>query len=495
MLDQYTLSLICLLPFGCGTAVLLWRRAPDLRWLLAACSGAGVLLAAAACAAPLGTAGLGGLLRLDALARVLLAVVTAVGALSTAESVAYWRHELGQAGLGRALPGRGLPRVRTYFFWQQAFLGSLLLAALSGNLGLSWVAIELTTITSAVLVGFSGGAQAVEAAWKYVILCSVGLALALLTVILLYALSGGGGLQSLDWNALQAAARTFPPGPAKLAYLFALVGFGTKAGLAPLHAWLPDAHSEAPAPVSALLSGVLLAVVLTTLVRVAGVTAVATGPALPYDLLLGAGLLSVAVATPFLMLQDDLKRLLAYSSIEQVGLMAIGFGLHAPLATAGAVLQLVVHALVKSGLFFAAGRVVHELGSGQRLPRLRGIGRKAPPLGAALLFGVFTLGGVPPFGMFFSEIAIVQGAIGASVAAGLLLLFLLTTIFAGLTFYVGRSVFGARGQGIQVRPTAWGLTILGVPAALSLVVGLWTPAVVSHAVSAAATLVIGGRGL
>lgn len=493
MLD--TLSLICLLPFACGAAALLCRRARDLRRLLTAGSAAGVLLAAAAVAGLSDAAGLGGLLRLDALARVLLAVVAAVGALSTAESFAHWQDDLHPGAAEHALPGSGLPRVRAYFFWQQAFLGSLLLAALSGNLGLSWVAIELTTITSAVLVGFSGGARAVEAAWKYVILCSVGLALALFTVILLYALSGGGGLHSLDWGSLQSAAAAFPAGPAKLAYLFALVGLGTKSGLAPLHAWLPDAHSEAPAPVSALLSGVLLAVVLCTLVRVAGVTAVATGPAFPDHLLLGAGLVSVAVATPFLVLQDDLKRLLAYSSIEQVGLMAIGFGLHSPLAAAGAVLQLVVHALTKSDLFFAAGRVARQTGGGQRLARLRGLGRRAPLLGAALLFGVFTLGGVPPFGMFFSEVAIVQGTIGASAAAGLLLLLLLAVIFAGLTFYVGRAVFGARRQAPQVRATGSDLAILGLPAMLSVVVGLWTPGVVAQAVSAAAAVVVGGRGL
>jgi len=424
----------------------------------------------------------------------LLAIVAAVGALSTAESFSHWKDELSHSGAETALLGRGLPLVRAYFFWQQAFLGSLLLAALSGNLGLSWVAIELTTITSAVLVGFSGGARAVEAAWKYVVLCSVGLALALFTVILLYALSGGGGLHSLDWRSLQAAAAAFPAGPTKLAYLFALVGFGTKSGLAPLHAWLPDAHSEAPAPVSALLSGVLLAVVLCTLVRVAAVTAVATGPAFPFHLLLGAGFVSVAVATPFLVLQDDLKRLLAYSSIEQIGLMAIGFGLHSPLAAAGAVLQMVVHALTKSGLFFAAGRLVHDVGS-QRLARLRALGRRAPLLGAALLFGVFTLGGVPPFGMFFSEVAIVQGAIGANAGAGLLLLLLLAVIFGGLIFYVGRAVFGARRQAPLVRATAAGLATLGLPAALSVVVGLWTPAVVAQGVSAAAALVVGGHGL
>ena len=490
-----TLSMICALPFACGLAGLFCRRARALRWVMGAGAAAGLLLAAAALAGPPGASGLDGLLRLDALARVLLVAVAAVGALATAESFSHWREDLRHPGAEDVALGRGLPRVRAYFVWQQAFLGSLLLAALSANLGLSWVAIELTTITSAVLVGFSGGARAVEAAWKYVVLCSVGLALALLTVILLYALSrGGGGLHSLDWGTLQAAAATYPAGPAKLAYLFALVGFGTKAGLAPLHAWLPDAHSEAPAPASALLSGVLLAVVLCTLVRVAAVTAVTTGPAFPYHLLLGAGLVSVTVATPFLVLQDDLKRLLAYSSIEQIGLMAIGFGLHTPLAAAGAVLQLLVHALTKSGLFFAAGRLVHEVGT-QRLARLRAVGRQAPLLGAALLFGVCTLGGIPPFGMFFSEVAIVQGTIGANAGVGLLLLLLLAVIFSGLIFYTSRAVFGSPNGAPRVAASAAAIAILWVPAVLSVVVGLWTPGVVARGVSAAAAQVLGGQPL
>ncbi len=487
------LWLLCALPFACGGASLLCPRPMHLRAVLGVGATFTVLLAAVLVAVPAPPGP--GVLRLDALARILLGVVVAVGTLSTADSFAYWHDELALAGPDLHAIGRGLPRVRAYFFWQQAFLGSLLFAAASGNLGVSWVAIELTTITSAVLVGFSGGARAVEAAWKYVVLCSTGLALALLTVILLYALSGGGGLHALDWTSLQRAAASFPAGPAKLAYLFALVGLGTKSGLAPLHAWLPDAHSEAPAPVSALLSGVLLAIVLCTLVRVAGVTARATGPAFPYHLLLGAGVLSVAVAAPFLVLQEDLKRLLAYSSIEQIGLMAVGFGLHTPLAVLGAVLQLVVHALTKSGLFFAAGRVLHSVGS-QRLARLRALGRRAPLLGAALLFGVLTLGGLPPFGMFFSELAILRGAIALNAGIGLLLLLLLAVIFAGLLFYTGRGVFGrADTHAPRARPSAEGLLVLGLPAALSLIVGLWAPAVLLRGLHAAAALALGGRGL
>ena len=486
---------ICVLPFVTGAAALVCRRTHTLRWALTAGTGIGLVLDAWALLDPAGQASLGGLLRLDGLARVLLAVVATVGALSTAESWSHWAGAPRHADPHAAHGGHGIAARRVYFFWQQTFLGTLLVAALSANLGLSWVAIELTTITSAVLVGSAGTRRAVEAAWKYVVLCSVGLALALLTVILLYALSGGGGLGALDWTALRAVAATFPTGPAKLAYLFALVGFGTKSGLAPLHAWLPDAHSEAPAPVSALLSGVLLAVVLCTLVRVATVTAVVTGPAFPYHLLLGAGLLSVLVAAPFLVLQDDVKRLLAYSSIEQIGLMAVGFGLHAPLAAYAAVLQLVVHALTKSGLFFTAGRVLHEVGS-QRLTRLQALGQRAPLLGAGLLFGVFTLGGLPPFGMFFSELSIVRGALAANVGVGMVLLGLLAAIFGGLFYYAGQAVFGsvrAAAAARPPRPSVAAIAILGIPAALSLLVGLWTPGPVAHGIAAAARLALGGR--
>lgn len=489
-----TLGVICVLPFVCGVAALFCTRPWHLRWILGGGTAAVMLLAGLALAGASGASTLGGLLRLDALARVLLAVVVAVGALSTVESFPHWHDEIAWTGVDAAQVGRGLPRVRVYFFWQQAFLGSLLLAALSGNLGLSWVAIELTTVTSAVLVGFSGELRAVEAAWKYVILCSVGLSLALLTVILFYALAGGGGLPSLDWTSLQAAASSFPAGPVKLAYLFALVGLGTKAGLAPLHAWLPDAHSEAPAPVSALLSGVLLAVVLCTLVRVGSVAALATGAAFPDHLLVGAGVLSVAIATPFLVLQHDLKRLLAYSSIEQIGLMAIGFGLHSPLAALGAVLQLVVHALTKSGLFFAAGRIAHDFGT-QRLLRLRALGQRAPVLGGALLFGVFTLGGLPPFGMFFPELSIVRGALGQNAGLGLFLLVLLAIAFAGLFHYAGQAVLGPAAGTWPRRISSVEIAVLGVPAVLSLVVGLWTPGILVRGLSAAAALALGGHVL
>lgn len=489
-----TLALIVIVPVLSGSAALVCRRARALRWVVGIGSAVGLLLSVGALVGPVGQTAFGGLLRLDSLARVLLAVVAIVGALATADSFAHWKEDLRLTGPDVAQLGRGVPRVRVYFFWQQAFLASLLVAALSGNLGLSWIAIELTTVTSAVLVGFSGSRRAVEAAWKYVILCSVGLALALLTVILLYALAGGGRLGTLDWTSLYAGAAAFPVGPAKLAYLFALVGFGTKAGLAPLHAWLPDAHSEAPAPISALLSGVLLAVVLCTLVRIAGVTAVVTGPAFPYHLLLGAGLLSVAVATPFLVLQDDLKRLLAYSSIEQVGLMAIGFGLHSPVAVEGAVLQLVVHAFTKSGLFFTAGRVLHGVGS-QRLARLRALGRRAPLLGAGLLFGAFTLGGLPPFGMFFSELSIVRGALATNAGLGLALLALLAAIFGGLFYYAGGCVFGPARSEARLPLSAEAIAVLGIPATLSLLVGLWGPGAVGHGMVAAATLALRGHGL
>lgn len=487
-----TLEIICLLPLTGGALALLCRRVHTLRWVVGGASGLGVLLTVVLLLRPDTVVGPVGLLRLDALARILLAAVAAVGALSTAESFAHWRDELAISGPDAALQGRGIVRVRVYFFWQQAFLASMLGAALSGNLGFSWVAIEFSTVTSAVLVGYSGGVRAVEAAWKYVILCSVGLALALLTTVLLYALAGGGGIAHLGWTSLATVAAAFPPGPAKLAFLFALVGFGTKAGLAPLHAWLPDAHSEAPAPISALLSGVLLVVVLCTLVRVADLTALATGPAFPDHLLLGAGVVSIAVATPFLVVQDDLKRLLAYSTIEQIGLMAVGFGLHSRLAVEGAVLQLLVHALTKSGLFFTAGRVAHQMGT-QRLARLRAIGRQAPLLAAGLAFGILTLCGLPPFGMFFSELAILQGTMAANIGLGLLLLALLAAIFSGLAFYAGRVVFGRSGGG-PVRPTAQSASfVLGAPALLSLVVGLWVPGLVGHTVAAAATLILGGH--
>ncbi len=397
---------------------------------------------------------------LDPLGRLLVPLVALVGGLTL---------------LASRGPLHGLKserQQRFYLLWLTAFWWSLLLVALSRNLGISWLGIELTTITSAVLVAISGQRAAVEAAWKYVILCSLGLLVALLGLLMIYGLNahaGDAALSGLDFRTLHAHARALLPGTVRVALILLTVGLGTKVGFAPLHTWLPDAHSEAPAPVSGLLSGVLLSLALVVLWRTELALAPAAGPGFGNDLLLAFGLLSVVVATPFLLVQLDIKRLLAYSSVEQMGLIAIGLGIGSPLAVAGALAQIAIHALIKSGLFFVAGDILQTFGS-KKLPRFPGLLAAQPRLGWLLLLGMLTLAGLPPLPMFPSELAILIGLFSKSALLGWVLLLALGAIFVGLAHYVVASGLGAK-RPVRAR-SAPGRSWSGAVLALSLAVPL-----------------------
>ena len=281
------------------------------------------------------------------------------------------------------------------------------------NLGLVWVAIEGATAVSTLLVGFYRTPRALEAAWKYLILGSVGIGFALLGTVLVYASSVGvlgETSDALNWSRLMASATGLDPGLLRLGFLFVLVGYGTKIGLAPFHTWLPDAHSQAPSPISALLSGVSLAVALYVLVRFHLVAQAALGPSFSAVLLVGFGLLSLAVALPFLVAQGDLKRLLAYSSIEHMGLLTLAIGFGGRLALLGATLHVLAHALSKATAFLAAGEVIQQYGS-PRLGRLRGTLAMAPDAGPGLLVAAIVAGGMPPSAVFVAEIAIIFGGV------------------------------------------------------------------------------------
>ncbi len=369
---------------------------------------------------------------LDPLGRLLVPLVAIVGALTVFASRG---------------PLHGIEDARQrrqYLFWLQAFWWSLLVVAMSPNLGLSWLGIELTTITSAILVAISRQRSAAEAAWKYVILCSLGLLLALFGLLLIYGLNTSHGytaLSGLDFRMLHMHARGFAPSVIRLALVFLTVGLGTKIGFAPMHTWLPDAHSEAPAPVSGLLSGVLLSLALIVLWRTDVALSPSAGPTFGSDLLLAFGFLTLAVATPFLLAQVDIKRLLAYSSMEQMGLIAVGLGVGSRLAVVGALAQILIHALVKSGLFFVAGDVLQTFGS-KKLPRFFGLLSSQPRLGWLWLLGLLTLTGLPPLPMFPSELAIVFGLFAKSVLLGWVLAVILGTIFVGVAHYVVESALG-----------------------------------------------------
>ena len=422
--------------------------------------------------------GLGGLVIVDALGGAALVLVVLVGAIAVAGSPAYLRHE-------PALRPRDRARYWALLLW---FVGGLALIPMFDNLGLLWVAVEATTIVSALLVGFARTPAAIEAAWKYLILGAVGIGFALLGTLLAYASSIellGETSDALSWTRLMSVAPGLDPDLVRLAFLFTLVGYGTKTGLAPFHTWLPDAHSQAPSPVSAVLSGAMLALSLYALARFHLVASSVLGPDFSSTLLVVFGLLSLAVALPFIVAQGDLKRLLAYSSIEHMGLAALALGFGGHVALAGLVLHLLAHGLTKASLFLAGGGIV-ESGRSRRIARLRGSLDAAPVEGRAFLGGALLLSGLPPSALFVSEIAILFGgfAVGWGWAAGLAAL-LLALAVAGFLFHAGRVSFGLpRGRTrVAGASSGWRRLTLATPLVVVAVLGVWTPEPLAGAIA------------
>ncbi len=436
----------------------------------------------------------GGLVVVDALGAYLLVLVLVVAAIAGAGSPAHLAHE---RAAGR-LPARGPGQYYALLLW---FAAGLAAVPLLDNLGLVWVGIEATTIVSALLVGFARTPAAIEAAWKYLILGSIGIGFALLGTLLLYASSVGvlgETSDALAWTRLREIAPHLDPGLARLAFVFALAGYGTKAGLVPFHTWLPDAHSQAPSPISALLSGAALAVALYALARFHLVAVAALGPAFSSTLLVVFGLLSLAVALPFIVAQGDLKRLLAYSSIEHLGLatLALGFGGH--LALLGFTLHLVSHGLAKSTVFLAAGRLVAERGS-RRIGRLGGSLARSPADGRALVVAALILAGLPPSGIFIAELAILFGGVQAGWGpAAALAAVILALAVAGLLFHVVRVSVGPAGPAgppaERSSPTGARALLLAVPLAVVIGAGLWTPSPLAAAFEQVVLVLGGGRG-
>ncbi len=435
---------------------------------------------------------LDGVLRVDALGALLVALIVMVGFLAALYSVGYLRRDIAAGHVPSDQLG-------WYYLGYHGFIWTMLVTVTVDDLGLLWVAIEATTIVSALLVGFHRTPAALEAAWKYLILCSVGIAFALFGVLLTYyaSLRALGEQAWLSWSLLSAESASLDPSLMKLAFVFVLIGFGTKAGFAPLHTWLPDAHSQAPSPISALLSGVLLNCALYGILRFHLIASGTLGPEFSQHLLLGFGLLSVAVATPFLLVQRDLKRLLAYSSVEHIGLTAVAFGIGGPLGIYAGLLHLVNHALAKTLLFFVAGDLVQRYGT-RRIRAIRGAIQAAPLAGWLLLGGAFAITGLPPSGIFVSEL----GIAGAGFAQGqaplvIVLVILLTIVFAAIFSHVAAMAFGAstlRKPAAAHAPSRdpGRVIALALPAFGVLLLGIYVPPPISAALEQAASLVSRG---
>ncbi len=340
-------------------------------------------------------------------------------------------------------------KARAYYLLFNLFTCSMFFVTAVNNLGMLWVAVEMTTLISAFLVGFYNTKQSVEAAWKYIIICSVGIIFALLgTILFYYALSGCGGLKSLNWTSMVAMAPEMNRNIIRIAFIFILVGYGTKAGLAPMHNWLPDAHSQAIGPISALLSGVLLKTAIYAILRFSVILTRAGQGAYFNNLMLFLGFLSLAISAGFVLVQKDIKRLLAYSSIEHIGIVSVGLGMGSGLGTLGALLHIFNHAVTKSLMFFGASNIVNKYQK-HNMNAIRGVIKVMPFTGIALIIGIFALTGFPPFSIFFSEIIIVISAFKAGrYFPAVAFLALMAVVFGAMIYHFGRMLFGNGPKGV-----------------------------------------------
>ncbi|WP_175795886.1 proton-conducting transporter membrane subunit [Burkholderia anthina] len=323
-----------------------------------------------------------------------------------------------------------LPRFYALF---ALFAATMIAGPLMNNIGVYWIAIELTTLVSTFLVGFERGEEAIEAAWKYIIVVSAGISLALLGTVLFY-WAGSlviGPTYDATWDTLRHAAPKMNPALTRLAFLLVLVGYGTKAGLAPMHTWLPDAHSEGPAPVSAMLSGALLNTAMLGIARFLTITDAAGLPGVPRTVLIAMGAFSLVIAALFIVRQQGVKRLMAYSSIEHMGVLALGLGFGGPLAIAAVLYHMLNHSLAKSLMFFGAGNAMRVIGT-KSIGGLRDVWGRFPVTGALWLAGAVAITGAPPFGLFMSELTLMRAGFATSNAwAVIVLLVLLIVIFVG----------------------------------------------------------------
>ena len=406
-------------------------------------------------------------LRADALSTLLALCVSVVGALSA------W---LGP-GMGGD-DGYNGAEARKFRIFGNLFTFTMLFAVTANSVGFMWIAIEATTITSALLIPLHVTKASVEASWKYILIGSIGIALAFGGTVLGYfdfVNLAGRQPAALNWTVLMASAPHLHPQVIQLAFVFILIGYGTKAGLAPMHTWLPDAHSEAPAPLSAMMSGVLLAVALYAVIRWEAVVNAAVGTGFTDGLFIALGTLSIVIAAFSLVIQRNYKRMLAYSSIEHTGLICVGLAL-GPLGTFAAMLHLLNHTLAKSMMFFLAGRVLQRYRTTE-ISRVSGLLKVMPWTGGLFAAGVLAVIGLPPFGLFISEFALFRAgfAAGRPWLMGLVLA-LLTVAFVSMIGHLNRMLYGASTAGVRVgEGSAWPLVPLGACAVALVVLGLTLP--------------------
>ena len=426
----------------------------------------------------------GSLLRVDALSVVFLVATAFLYATTSLFAGGY---------LHLAKNAAGARYGRRFYAGLNLFCWSMLAALLVNGLALLWVAVEITTVVSALLAAIDDTDGATEAAWKYVLIASLGLGIALLATIVMYyaGTTVFGGSYSLSYAKMLGGAGHFPAGAVRVAFVLSVLGFGTKMGLVPVHTWLPDAHSEAPTPVSALLSGALLAICFYAILRFFQITVRAIGPTFPRTVLLIFGLASLLLAALYLLSQRDMKRLLAYSSVEHMGILAIGMSFGVPIAIFGVLLHVLCHAAAKGTAFFGAGSVLRKFGL-KDMAKIRGGIGALPWSGPMLVAAVLALSALPPFGIFRSEFLIVSGGLSDphDVVTAVLVV-LVTLAFFGLSWFTTQTMLSpnvtepASGNGAVVTPpkgevSTWIVASMAAGLLALTILGVHPPAALSH---------------
>lgn len=427
---------------------------------------------------------------IDSLSIIILDIILLIGFLVSIYSVGYLEEEIKHGKINNK-------RIKFYYTLMYSFIFAMVLALTVNNMGILWIAIEATTLASTFLVGFHNDKNSIEAAWKYVIICSVGIAIALVGIIFLHLSSVDviNSAQSLQWNTLFDNAEALSTPVLRLAFVFIVIGFGTKAGLAPMHTWLPDAHSQAPSPISALLSGVLLNSAMYAIIRTLSIVNKNLGDSgFTGKIMISFGLLSIATAAIFILTQKDYKRLLAYSSIEHMGIIALGIGLFTPLSVFAALFHMINHSFTKSMLFLASGSILQKYGT-REISKVRGLLKVLPYSGLAFIIGLFAISGTPPFSIFASEINVFASIFDSNnILLGIVFIFLLALIFVGISITLFNVFFGDYNPE-DMKPGETnipGTAVILVLLVIISVSGLYMPDLLKNLLSAAQQIILGG---
>jgi hydrogenase-4 component F len=443
----------------------------------------------------------GGFFYADALSALVVLLTGFVALVCSVYAVGYFRDDE-QNGVFETKdvprPALAVPKLREYYSLTPLFVFSMLLVALANNLGILWVAIEGTTLASVFLVMFYGRATSLEAAWKYAIIGGVGLSMALFGTILTYYSAhralGTETLAGLNWSVLVGSASQFDKPTMRLAFILILLGYGTKAGVAPMHTWKPDAYSEAPIPAAAMLAAGVLNCAIYGLVRFYILSAGCLGPEFGSRLLILFGLLSMGVAVPFILVQKNFRRMLAYSSIDHSGIMVLALGFGGPLGLLGMFLHMTFHAVTKPLLFFCAGNAQQQLKTDLFPEAKAGLIHSMPLTGAAFLMASLAVTGAPPFSLFLSEFTILRAGFGRSYfVLPILFVTFLVAIFSGFLIHIANMVLGP-DPGLPPAESCWWKksAVLGT-AVVIVIMGFWIPAPLYRLIQGAADIVLGGR--